>query len=104
MKRYVITYDDGDKRSGEFPNYAYALEYAESNSGGKRYDIKECADEAESFQMTLDGFTSCDVCLYGRNLGGNDWGCRSERRRQASEKLVHNLTHDKYSCPYAEHK
>lgn len=54
-------------------------------------------------QMTLEGFTTCDVCIYGRNLGGADWGCRSEKRRATGQLMVHNLNKEKYTCEFAEH-
>lgn len=55
-----------------------------------------------SGQITFE--TTCEMCLYGKNLGGKDYGCRSERRRQ--DKLKDDsikLVNDKdYSCEYAE--
>ena len=53
-------------------------------------------------QLALDGFITCDKCVYGRNLGGSDWGCKSERRRAEHKKMVHNLHKEPYSCEYAE--
>ena len=45
---------------------------------------------------------TCDDCVYGRNIGGNDWGCLSEKRRMDNLPLVHNLNKEKFSCEYAE--
>ena len=53
-------------------------------------------------QIAFDGFITCDKCVYGRNLGGNDWACRCERRRAEHKILVHNLNKEPYSCEYAE--
>ena len=55
-------------------------------------------------QLGLDGFITCQDCLYGRHLGGKDYGCRSERRRQDKMKDDSiKLVNDKdYSCDYAE--
>jgi hypothetical protein len=50
-------------------------------------------------QMALDGFVTCERCLYGRDLGANDYGCRNERRRASGEKMVNKKD---YSCEYAE--
>ncbi len=45
---------------------------------------------------------TCAECIYGRNIGGNDWGCLSERRRMDNQLLVHNLSKEKFTCEYAE--
>lgn len=42
---------------------------------------------------------TCKDCLYGRHLGGKDYGCRSEKRRAERKKLVNK---EDYSCEYAE--
>ena len=52
-------------------------------------------------QTTLQGFTTCESCVYGRDLGANDYGCRSEKRRASGEKMVNK---GDYSCDYAEEK
>lgn len=52
-------------------------------------------------QLTLNGFITCDKCRYGRNLGANDWGCRSEKRRAERLKMVNK---GDYTCDYAAEK
>ena len=46
----------------------------------------------------------CKECLYGKHLGGKDYGCRSEKRRELNrqdktQKLVNEAD---YSCIFAE--
>lgn len=61
----------------------------------------------KSEQTALDGFVTCEQCYYGRDLGGKDYGCRSEKRRQLNKdnpqeyRLVNKAD---YSCKYAEAK
>ena len=52
-------------------------------------------------QTTLDGFTTCKDCLYGRDVLGGQYACRSDRRRQEGKKLVNKAD---YTCGYAERK
>ena len=52
-------------------------------------------------QTTFKGFTTCERCIYGRNLLGGDYGCRSEKRREKRLKMVNKKD---YSCDYAEVK
>ena len=52
-------------------------------------------------QTTFKGFTTCERCIYGRNLLGGDYGCRSEKRKAENLKLVNKKD---YSCEYAEVK
>lgn len=50
-------------------------------------------------QTALDGFITCEKCIYGRDLFGGDYGCRSEKRRAENLKMVNKKD---YSCEYAE--
>ena len=59
-------------------------------SGGKIVDEK--------------GFTvTCDNCIFGRHLGGNDWGCLSELRRMDKKRLVNNPVKEPFECEYSEY-
>lgn len=44
---YVINYENGETRYGEFNNYNDCLNYAESRNGGYDYTIDEYANEEE---------------------------------------------------------
>lgn len=46
---YVINYENGATRYGEFNSYADCLNYAESNNGGYEYTIEEYESEEEYF-------------------------------------------------------
>lgn len=45
MKEYIITYENGAMRHGEFSSYSEALNYAESFNGGFGFTIEEAEDE-----------------------------------------------------------
>ena len=45
MKYYVIEYENGVYRHGEFNSYAEAVNYAESHNGGYDYTIEEYESE-----------------------------------------------------------
>ena len=45
MKFYVITFENGECRHGNFSNYSQALNYAESRNGGWDYTIDEYDSE-----------------------------------------------------------
>ena len=45
---------------------------------------------------------TCDKCAYGRHIGGNDWGCVSERRRMDRLKLVNNVVKEDFNCEHAK--
>lgn len=45
---------------------------------------------------------TCAECIFGRNIGGNDWGCLSEKRRMRRLLLVHNLSKEAFTCEYAK--
>ena len=45
---------------------------------------------------------TCNCCIYGRNIGGNDWGCLSEKRRADHKKLVNNPIKEPFDCEYGE--
>ena len=49
MKFYVISYENGETRYGEFADYASALIYAESHNGGYDFTIVECDSEDNHF-------------------------------------------------------
>lgn len=55
-------------------------------------------------QLGFDGFITCENCHYGRNVGGQDYGCRSERRRQDKmlDDSIRLVNKKDYSCKYAE--
>lgn len=40
---------------------------------------------------------TCSTCFYGRNLDGDDWGCRNMQRQIDGLKLVNK---GDYSCEY----
>lgn len=42
---YVISYESGEMRQGEFENYSDALNYAESKNGGNDFTIEEYENE-----------------------------------------------------------
>lgn len=63
--------------------------------------ITDIFKEGRMGQTTLQGLTTCESCVYGRDLGANDYGCRSEKRRASGEKMVNK---GDYSCDYAEGK
>ena len=48
-KFYVIDYDNGARRCGEFKNYTECLNYAESVNGEHDFTIYECESEEEYF-------------------------------------------------------
>ena len=48
-KFYVIHYENGEYRHGDFYSYADALNYAESRNGGYDFTIDEYEDETAYF-------------------------------------------------------
>lgn len=52
MKFYVIDYENGATRYGEFNNYSDAMNYAESANGGYDFLISEY-DSEEDYENTL---------------------------------------------------
>lgn len=44
---YVINYENGEMRHGEFYSYGEALNYAESHNGGHDFTIEEYDSEEE---------------------------------------------------------
>ena len=49
MKYYVISYENGETRYGEFADYTSALNYAESRNGGYEFTIEEYDSENDYF-------------------------------------------------------
>ena len=49
MKFFVITYENGETRYGEFVDYTSALNYAESRNSGYNFTIEEYESEEEYF-------------------------------------------------------
>ena len=49
MKFYVISYENGETRYGEFAHYTSALNYAESRNGGYEFTIEEYDSENDYF-------------------------------------------------------
>lgn len=49
MKYYVISYENGKTRYGEFADYISALDYAESYNNGYAFTIAEYESEDEFF-------------------------------------------------------
>ncbi len=49
MKFYVIKYENGEVRHGEFRDYTDALNYAESRTGGWDFTITEY-DNCENYE------------------------------------------------------
>lgn len=49
MKFYVIEYENGEVRYGDFRNYHNALSYAESRSGGYDFTISEYDSEEDYY-------------------------------------------------------
>lgn len=49
MKYYVISYENGETRYGEFADYMSALNYAESRNGGYEFTIEEYDSEDDYF-------------------------------------------------------
>lgn len=47
MKYYIIEYESGECRHGEFRSYSDALNYAESGNGGYEFTISEYSSEEE---------------------------------------------------------
>ena len=47
MKYYVINYENGASRYGEFYCYSDAIDYAESYNGGYDYTISEYDSESD---------------------------------------------------------
>lgn len=47
---YVITYENGATRYGNFNDYGDALDYAENNNGGHDFTIDEYDDEESYFE------------------------------------------------------
>ncbi len=47
MKFYVIEYENGAFRHGEFNSYSSALNYAESHNGGYDFTISEYDSEED---------------------------------------------------------
>ena len=47
MKFYIITYENGAMRHGEFRSYADCLNYAESCNGGWDFTIEEFESEED---------------------------------------------------------
>lgn len=52
MKYYVINYENGSQRTGDFNNYDDALNYAESCNGGWNFNITEY-DSQEDVEENL---------------------------------------------------
>ncbi len=52
MKYYVIEYENGAYRHGEFDSYGKAIDYAENNNGGYDFTISEY-DSEEEYQANL---------------------------------------------------
>lgn len=52
MKYYVISYENGAMRHGEFNSYSAALNYAESASGGYEFVIEEY-ENLEDYENNL---------------------------------------------------
>lgn len=44
---YIITYENGAQRHGEFNSYAEALDYAENNNGGWDFTVEEYGSEED---------------------------------------------------------
>ena len=44
---YVITYENGEERYGEFPRHKDSLNYADSRNGGWDFTIKEYESQEE---------------------------------------------------------
>ena len=49
MKYYVISYENGVIRTGEFSGYTSALDYAESYDEGCEFTIEEYESESDFF-------------------------------------------------------
>lgn len=47
MKFFVISYENGETRYGEFNDYSDALNYAESHNGGYDFTIEEYDSEED---------------------------------------------------------
>jgi hypothetical protein len=47
MKYYIISYENGETRYGEFADYMSALNYAETRNGGYDFTIEEYDSEDE---------------------------------------------------------
>lgn len=47
MKFYIISYENGAERYGEFSSYSAAVNYAESFNGGYNFTIEEYDSEDE---------------------------------------------------------
>lgn len=52
MKYFVIEYENGEYRHGEFNSYSDALNYAESHNGGYDFTIDEYESE-EDYEESL---------------------------------------------------
>lgn len=52
MKYFVIEYENGEYRHGEFNSYSDALNYAESHNGGYNFTIDEYESE-EDYEKSL---------------------------------------------------
>lgn len=52
MKYYIITYENGEYRHGEFNSYSEALNYAESRNNGYEFTIEEYESE-EDYENSL---------------------------------------------------
>lgn len=51
--------------------------------------------------------TDCEHCLYGRHLGGNDYGCTNKKRHiqwELDSKKYTLVNKGSYSCKYSERK
>ena len=49
MKYYVISYENGETRYGDFNSYNDCLNYAESRNGGYDFTIEEYDSEEDYF-------------------------------------------------------
>lgn len=49
---YVINYENGEQRHGNFENYFDCLNYAESRNGGYGFTIEEY-DSEEDYEQSL---------------------------------------------------
>jgi hypothetical protein len=52
-------------------------------------------------QIIFSECVTCKNCIYGRDLGSNEYGCRSEMRNAEKLKMVNDQN---YNCQFAEIK
>lgn len=53
MKKYVIKYENGAYRCGEFKSYQDAINYAENNNGGWNFTIEEYENEDDLMKKVI---------------------------------------------------